>query len=34
VGAVLIGDMSPRRELLKLIREGATIEDRQALLHM
>ena len=32
VGAVLIGDMSPRRELLKLIREGEPVEDRQALL--
>lgn len=32
VGAVLIGDMRPRRELLKLIRAGEPIEDRQALL--
>ena len=32
VGAVLIGDMSPRRELLKLIREGKPIADRKALL--
>lgn len=32
VGAVLIGDMKPRRELLKLIRAGEPVEDREALL--
>lgn len=32
VGAVLIGDMSPRRTLLKLIREGDPVTDREALL--
>ncbi|MFS8653420.1 MAG: FAD-dependent oxidoreductase [Limnochordia bacterium] len=33
VGAVLIGDMSPRRTLLQLIREGQPVTDRKALLH-
>lgn len=32
VGAVLIGDMKPRRQLLQLIRSGEPIEDREALL--
>lgn len=34
VGAVLIGDMSPRRELLQLIKSGDPVEDRRALLRM
>jgi len=34
VGAVLIGDMSARRELLRLIRTGEPVTDRKALLKM
>lgn len=34
VGAVLIGDVTSRREILKLIRSGAEVEEKEALLHL